>query len=182
MTRDEKHRLRLGLAFISPWIGGFLILCVYPLVSTVFYSLCDYSVLSQPVFVGTTNYKDLLHGRDLLAGGLQHVLLRRVRHSAGLGGVPDPRHPVELRPAGQRDFPHGFLFCRRWSRSCVWRCSGSGCSTANWACSTPSCGLSTMRRTRCSARTRPRRTGWRKHATRSGASSSAASGALVRPS
>ncbi len=59
MTRDEKHRLRLGLLFISPWIGGFLILCVYPLVSTVFYSLCDYSVLSPPVFVGATNYRDL---------------------------------------------------------------------------------------------------------------------------
>ena len=59
MTSDERRRLRLGLLFISPWIGGFLLLCVYPLVSTVVYSLCDYSVLSRPVFVGATNYTDL---------------------------------------------------------------------------------------------------------------------------
>lgn len=60
MTRDEKCRLRLGLAFISPWIGGFLLLCVYPLASTFIYSFCDYSVLSQPVFVGAANYRNLL--------------------------------------------------------------------------------------------------------------------------
>ena len=59
MTRGEKHHLRLGLLFISPWIGGFLLLCVYPLASTIIYSLCDYSVLSKPVFVGAANYRDL---------------------------------------------------------------------------------------------------------------------------
>ena len=59
MTRDEKHHLRHGLAFISPWIGGFLLFCLYPLVSTILYSFCDYSVLSRPVFIGTTNYTDL---------------------------------------------------------------------------------------------------------------------------
>ena len=59
MTRDEKHRVRLGLLFIGPWIGGFLLLCLYPLVSTLVYSLCDYSVLSPPVFVGAENYRNL---------------------------------------------------------------------------------------------------------------------------
>jgi multiple sugar transport system permease protein len=59
MTRGDKQNLRVGLFFISPWIAGFLLLCVYPLLSTVFYSLCDYSVLSPAVFVGAANYKDL---------------------------------------------------------------------------------------------------------------------------
>ena len=59
MTRDEKRQLRLGLGFISPWIGGFLLLCVYPLASTFIYSFCDYSVLSRPVFVGAANYRNL---------------------------------------------------------------------------------------------------------------------------
>ena len=59
MTTDEKRRRRLGLAFISPWVGGFLLFSVYPLVSTIIYSLCDYSVLSRPVFIGVTNYTDL---------------------------------------------------------------------------------------------------------------------------
>jgi multiple sugar transport system permease protein len=59
MTRDEKRNLRLGLAFISPWIAGFLALCVYPLISSIYYSLCDYSVLSPAVFIGAQNYRDL---------------------------------------------------------------------------------------------------------------------------
>ena len=59
MTRGEKHNLRLGLLFISPWLIGFLALCVYPVVSSLFYSLCDYSVLSPAVFIGTQNYRDL---------------------------------------------------------------------------------------------------------------------------
>ena len=59
MTREEKHDLRLGLAFVSPWAGGFILFSVYPLVSTIIYSLCDYSVLSRPVFIGTANYTDL---------------------------------------------------------------------------------------------------------------------------
>ncbi len=59
MTREERRNLRTGLWFISPWIVGFLALCVYPLLSTLYYSLCDYSVLSPAVFVGAANYKEL---------------------------------------------------------------------------------------------------------------------------
>ena len=59
MSRGEKHNLLLGLAFISPWIVGFLALAVYPLLSTVYFSMCDYSVLSPAVFVGLDNFKQL---------------------------------------------------------------------------------------------------------------------------
>ena len=59
MTKGEKHKLRIGLLFISPWLFGFCALCVYPLVSSLFYSLCDYSVLSPAVYVGTDNYRNL---------------------------------------------------------------------------------------------------------------------------
>jgi len=59
MNLTEKHNLRTGLLFISPWIAGFLVLSVYPLVSSLYFSLCDYSVLSPAVFVGGQNYRDL---------------------------------------------------------------------------------------------------------------------------
>lgn len=59
MTREERRNLRLGLLFISPWILGFLTLCVYPLLSSLYFSLCDYSVLSPAVFVGTANYREM---------------------------------------------------------------------------------------------------------------------------
>lgn len=59
MTGQQRHNLKLGLCFISPWIVGFLVFCVYPVLSSIYFSLCDYSVLSPAVFVGTQNYRDL---------------------------------------------------------------------------------------------------------------------------
>lgn len=61
MTRGEKHNLKMGLIFVSPWIAGFLIFTVYIVSASLFYSFCDYDVLSKPVFVGTMNYTDLIH-------------------------------------------------------------------------------------------------------------------------
>ena len=59
MTRDEKHRLGTGLLFIGPWLIGFLFLTAYPLLSIVYHSLCDWSVLMPATFIGTANYRDL---------------------------------------------------------------------------------------------------------------------------
>ena len=59
MNKEEKRNLRLGLFFISPWIIGVFAFAVYPLVSTVYFSLCDYSILSPAVYVGLDNYKGL---------------------------------------------------------------------------------------------------------------------------
>lgn len=47
------------MLFISPWIVGFCALCVYPVLSSLWYSMCDYSVLTPAVFTGVTNYHDL---------------------------------------------------------------------------------------------------------------------------
>ena len=44
---------------MSPWMLGFFSLCAYPLLASVYYSFCDYSVLSPAVFIGATNYIDL---------------------------------------------------------------------------------------------------------------------------
>jgi len=59
MTRGEKRNLWLGLAFISPWIIGFLVSTVYPVCASIFYSFCDYDVLSKPVWIGALNYRDM---------------------------------------------------------------------------------------------------------------------------
>jgi len=60
MSPRERHNLTMGLLFISPWIVGFLALCVYPVISSLYYSMCDYSVLSPAVFTGPANYHQLL--------------------------------------------------------------------------------------------------------------------------
>lgn len=59
MTREEKRRLGTGLLFIGPWLIGFVALTVYPLLSIVYHSLCDWSVLMPATFIGLTNYRDL---------------------------------------------------------------------------------------------------------------------------
>ena len=59
MTRGERQKLMLGLAFISPWIIGFLGFTLYPVCASIFYSFCDYDVLTKPVWVGTLNYRDM---------------------------------------------------------------------------------------------------------------------------
>lgn len=47
---------KAGLAFTSPFIIGFLLFMIVPMMISLYYSLCDYNILSAPVFVGFKNY------------------------------------------------------------------------------------------------------------------------------
>ena len=49
-----------GYLFISPWLIGFLILGLYPIIMSIYYSLCQYDVLRIPMFIGFENYERLL--------------------------------------------------------------------------------------------------------------------------
>jgi len=51
---------RNGLLFCLPWLIGLTVFLLYPLGAALYYSLCDYSVLLPPVFIGLDNYADLL--------------------------------------------------------------------------------------------------------------------------
>jgi multiple sugar transport system permease protein len=59
MTQGEKRNLWIGLAFISPWLVGFLAFTLFPVCASIYFSFCDYDVLTQPVWVGTLNYRDM---------------------------------------------------------------------------------------------------------------------------
>jgi multiple sugar transport system permease protein len=59
MKKDTRDVLK-GLAFISPWIIGFLCFQFYPIGASIYYSFCHYNVLHAPVFIGMDNYQDLL--------------------------------------------------------------------------------------------------------------------------
>ena len=63
MTQLEGRRLRVGLLFCTPWLIGVSVFLIYPLLSALYYSLCDYSVLLPPVFVGLDNYLELFRDR-----------------------------------------------------------------------------------------------------------------------
>jgi multiple sugar transport system permease protein len=59
MTAAERHNLRNALLFISPWIVGFTLFVLYPIGASLYWSFCDYSVLTEAVWIGTGNYSDL---------------------------------------------------------------------------------------------------------------------------
>lgn len=49
----------LGLLYISPWIIGFLVFTLYPIVASFILSFTDYNLFSVPEFVGISNYIDM---------------------------------------------------------------------------------------------------------------------------
>lgn len=61
LTRREWHSLGVGIAFISPWIIGFVGLLVYPILYTIRISFTEYSGFGAPVWTGLENYRDLIH-------------------------------------------------------------------------------------------------------------------------
>ncbi len=48
-----------GLAFTSPWILGFLLFLLYPILASFYFSLTNFNVLLPPVYIGGQNYIDL---------------------------------------------------------------------------------------------------------------------------
>src|SRR5690606_33144246 len=61
MTRRQRRDLWLGLAFVSPWLVGFLIFTVYPVLASLYFSFTDYNVVSAPRWIGMRNYTDLIN-------------------------------------------------------------------------------------------------------------------------
>lgn len=62
MRLKEKNRQRLNLyIFLSPWIIGFIIFTLYPIISSFFYSFTDYNIINPPKFIGLQNFKDLMN-------------------------------------------------------------------------------------------------------------------------
>jgi multiple sugar transport system permease protein len=53
----ERRNLRWGLIFISPWLFGFLVLGVFPILYTFYLGLTRYSGLRDPIFIGIANYQ-----------------------------------------------------------------------------------------------------------------------------
>ena len=56
MTKREKRNQVVGVLFVSPWIVGFLLFAVYPLIAAVYYSMTNFDFIRVPKFVGLSNY------------------------------------------------------------------------------------------------------------------------------
>ena len=57
--KNSRRETLTALMFVSPWIIGFSVFLLYPLLASIYYSFCDYSVLRPPVYTGMANYRSL---------------------------------------------------------------------------------------------------------------------------
>ncbi|MBR2259960.1 MAG: sugar ABC transporter permease [Blautia sp.] len=59
----RRNEARNGFLFVLPWIIGFFVFTLYPIISSAYYSLCNYKVVGKPKFIGLANYQNLFHDR-----------------------------------------------------------------------------------------------------------------------
>jgi oligogalacturonide transport system permease protein len=56
LNNKWSKKRNIGLLYIAPWIIGFVIFQLYPLLSSLVYSFMDYRMFSEPEFIGLDNY------------------------------------------------------------------------------------------------------------------------------
>jgi ABC-type sugar transport system permease subunit/ABC-type glycerol-3-phosphate transport system substrate-binding protein len=77
----RKHETLWGYVFISPWIFGFLVFTLGPMVASLFFSFTQYNILTEARWVGLKNYSDLLlMDRELLIKAFFNIF-----YMAGVG-------------------------------------------------------------------------------------------------
>lgn len=76
-----KHEMRWGYIFISPWLIGFLVFTLGPMVASFFFSFTQYNVLTDARWVGAKNYAILLNeDKELLQKAFFNIV-----YLAGVG-------------------------------------------------------------------------------------------------
>jgi multiple sugar transport system permease protein len=50
-----------GYLFIAPWLVGFLVFILGPIIASFYFSLTDYQIVKSPHFVGLANYREMVH-------------------------------------------------------------------------------------------------------------------------
>ncbi|HET8839919.1 MAG TPA: sugar ABC transporter permease [Ktedonobacteraceae bacterium] len=64
-----------GYLFISPWIVGFLLFALYPLLSTIYNSFTDMQLFGDADWVGFSNYQKLLFHDPIFVTALGNMLI-----------------------------------------------------------------------------------------------------------
>ncbi len=63
-SRRQQRNTLMGLFFASPWIIGFCVLFVYPILISIYYSFTKFNIIQTPAWVGVKNYTRLF-GNEL---------------------------------------------------------------------------------------------------------------------
>lgn len=75
MKAQKRRDIRNGILFISPWLIGFFVFTLYPMVRAFYYSLTEYSgVIADPKWVGLSNYITMFTEDDLFITVVKNTL------------------------------------------------------------------------------------------------------------
>lgn len=56
----QKRESAAAYMYVSPWLLGFFLFTLIPMVASLYFSFTDYNIIDAPVWVGLKNYADLL--------------------------------------------------------------------------------------------------------------------------
>ncbi|TBL77342.1 carbohydrate ABC transporter permease [Paenibacillus thalictri] len=70
MKLRESNNI-VGYVFISPFVLGFLILTIFPILSSLYYSMTDYNLMESPRWVGLSNYEKMFTDDERLMKSFQ---------------------------------------------------------------------------------------------------------------
>ncbi len=60
-SKFMRNESKYFYIFVAPWIIGFIIFTLYPIIASFFYSLTRYDVINSAIFIGFRNYIDLFN-------------------------------------------------------------------------------------------------------------------------
>lgn len=60
--RMAKREALYGYLFISPWLIGFILFTIGPMLASLYFSFTDYDVVNPPTWVGLANYEKIFSG------------------------------------------------------------------------------------------------------------------------
>ena len=69
-----RRRTLTGYAFASPWVIGFFVIYLIPLILSAYYSFTTMSLIRDPVWVGLQNYDRLFNADPRFAGSIMNTL------------------------------------------------------------------------------------------------------------
>jgi multiple sugar transport system permease protein len=63
-----SKELRAGLLFVSPFLIGFCAFTIYPVIASLYYSFCEFDIISPARWIGWENYAGLFEDERFVKG------------------------------------------------------------------------------------------------------------------